>query len=81
MAKYETLYPVQREAGKAPIPPGETIDLSGEDAGPLLDAGAIKPAGASSATHDPHEVGYEGQEAREEAQKQSSGRSSGRKSK
>jgi pyruvate dehydrogenase E2 component (dihydrolipoamide acetyltransferase) len=68
MAEYETIYPVQRETGKPAIPPGETIELSSEEAAPLLERGAIKVAGASTASHDPEQVGFEGQEPREKAQ-------------
>lgn len=38
-----------------------TVTLSDEDAAPLLEAGAIVPAGADpSLSHDPEVVGYEG---------------------
>lgn len=40
---------------------GGTVTLSDEDAAPLLEAGAIVPAGADPAlSHDPEIVGYEG---------------------
>lgn len=58
-----------------PTPEGQdnpTVSLSDQEAQPLLDAGTIKPAGqeAVPTNHDnPEELGYAGEEARDEAMK------------
>lgn len=57
-----------------PTPQGEdnpVVSLTERQAGPLLEAGAIKPAGEESPknTDNPEKYGYAGQKAREEAQK------------
>lgn len=58
-----------------PTPEGQdnpTVSLSDREAQPLLDAGTIKPAGEEAVltNHDnPEELGYAGEEARDEAMK------------